>query len=298
MAAPNDLPALPARPQDAHKGVCGRVVVVGGSAHYPGAPLLAARAAFESGAGYVEVVAPGALFPALLDALPEAIHHPCGGEARQQLSAEDVPLLLDCAARADALVIGPGMGLAESDSDFLPEAIRTIQEQHPNLPMVLDADALNRLAPQQAWHHCSAQCLLTPHPGEAARLLAQQKAPPAQDRIGTVQALCAQTQATVVLKGEGTLVGQGCHEPWKNLSGNPGLATAGSGDVLSGLLGALCARGLSAYDAARLGVYLHGLAADLYAAEWGPDGLRASHLSQWLSRAMLQHLKDSTPNPS
>lgn len=298
MAAPNNLPSLPARAQDAHKGVCGRVVVVGGSAHYPGAPLLAARAAFESGAGYVEVVAPGALFPALLDALPEAIHHPCGGEARQQLCAEEIPLLLDCAARADAMVIGPGMGLAETATDFFPEAVHALHQQHPKLPLVLDADALNRLAANQSWQHCSAQCLLTPHPGEAARLLAEQEAPPASARVGTLQALCARTQATVVLKGAGTLVGQGSHEPWKNTSGNPGLATAGSGDVLSGLLGALCARGLSVYDAARLGVYLHGLAADLYAAEWGPDGLRASHLSQWLSRAMRQHLKDSTPEPS
>jgi len=295
MAAPNNLPALPARPQDAHKGVCGRVVVVGGSADYPGAPLLAARAAFESGAGYVELVAPGALFPAMLDALPEAIHHPCGDGARQQLNAEDVPLLLDCASRADAMVLGPGLGLADSATDFLPEALRVLQVEYPNLPLVLDADALNRLAPSQQWHHCSAQCILTPHPGEAARLLAQQRPSLAEDRIGTLQALCAKTQATVVLKGEGTLIGQGTHEPWTNTSGNPGLATAGSGDVLSGLLGALCARGLGVYDAARLGVYLHGLAADLYAAEWGPDGLRASHLSQWLSRAMRQHLKDTSP---
>lgn len=293
MPQPLDLPALPSRAQDAHKGVCGRVVVVGGSAAYPGAPLLAARAAFESGAGYVELVAPGALFPALLDALPEAIHHPCGDAQREQLSAADVPLLQACAARADAMVIGPGMGMASAQDDFLPSALRLLQQQHPSLPIVVDADALNRLAQVDALGDCTASCLLTPHPGEAARLLAAHAPPPATDRAATLAAMCALTAATVVLKGEGTLVGQATRAPWKNSSGNPGLATAGSGDVLAGLLGALCARGLPVYDAARLGVYLHGLAADLYAAEWGQDGLRASLLSQWLSRALRQHLNDA-----
>jgi len=308
MERPHDLPALPARPRDTHKGACGRVLIIGGSAAYPGAPLLAARAAFESGAGYVELAAPSCLFPALLDALPEAILHPSGAAAATALQREDMEVLAPSLGHADSVVLGPGLGPQPAETDWLPAWIAELQQQQPTLPLVIDADALNRLAAADALSTIGAQAILTPHPGEAARLLKLPNAAAVQaDRSAALAALCARTAATVVLKGEGTLVGQRSGSAtaesatasappmsWRNPSGNPGLATAGSGDVLAGLLGALLARGLSPWDAARLGVYLHGRAADLYAAEFGVDGLRASLLSQYLSRAMRADQQDTT----
>jgi hydroxyethylthiazole kinase-like uncharacterized protein yjeF len=294
MSAPPGLPPLPPRPADAHKGSCGRVLVVGGCQGYPGAPLLAARAAFESGAGYVELVVPGCLQAALLEALPEAILHAAGDAHTAALTAAYLPLLDEAADRAEALVLGPGLGAADGE-DWLPTWLAALAARRPDLPVVIDADALNRLAAADGMGASTAASILTPHPGEAARLLGLADAAVVQaDRADSLAALTARTAAVVVLKGAGTLVGQAGREPWTNPSGNAGLATAGSGDVLAGHLGALAARGLTPWDAARLGVYLHGAAADRFVAAHGEDGLRAGLLCAELSPTMRDYHQEAT----
>jgi NAD(P)H-hydrate epimerase len=254
-----------------------------------GAAALTATAALKSGVGYVEIICPAALLAALTEAVPAAMVHVCGEPSRAQLGAMDLNVILAVSARADAVVIGPGLGAA-SGEPWLPRLLMDLQEDYPQLPVVLDADGLNQVAASCVdLNICAPNMILTPHPGEAARLLRWESAAVVQaDRMGALAALTQACSAAVLLKGVGTLVGQAGEACWQNLSGNAGMATAGSGDVLSGHLGALLAHGIPPYQSARLGAYLHGRAGDLFAAEWGMDGLTASDLAAWISKAMRE----------
>lgn len=286
--APPDLPALPPRPDDSHKGDCGRVLVIAGNKGMAGAAALTAQAALRSGAGYVHLASPAILGPALTQAVPAAILHLMGEDQCIRLGPGFRPLLLNLAEQADAIVLGPGLGGPLPDYPWIAAFLTELQAAHPQLPIVLDADGLNHLAAsEEGLALCGPSMVLTPHPGEAARLLDWRNAGAIQaDREQAMEQFTERTEATVLLKGAGTLIGQRDRETVVNPSGNVGMATAGSGDVLSGHLGALCAAGLSPYDAARLGAYLHGHAGDLFAAEWGTDGLTASDLTLWISKAM------------
>lgn len=288
--APPDLPALPSRADDSHKGDCGRILVIAGHRGMAGAATLTAQAAFRSGAGYVHLAAPAILGPQLTQAVPEAILHLMGEDGCLRLGPGFRPLLLALAEQADAVVLGPGLGKPLPDYPWVASFLQDLQEQHPNLPIVLDADGLNHLAvSEQGLSLCGPNMLLTPHPGEAARLLHWRDAGAIQaDREQAMEQLLTSCEAAVLLKGAGTLIGQRGRETKVNPSGNVGMATAGSGDVLSGHLGALCGAGLPPYEAARLGAYLHGHAGDLFAAEWGADGLTASDLALWISKAMQE----------
>jgi NAD(P)H-hydrate epimerase len=289
------LPKLPTRAPDAHKGDCGRVLLIGGSTGMAGAVALAATAALRSGAGYVEVICPASLLAALTEAVPAAMVHGCGAPDREFLLAEDLPVMLELAIRCQAVVVGPGLGVS-SEQPWLPQLLNGLQGQQPELAVLVDADGLNRLAASDVdLAICTPQMILTPHPGEAARLLGWSSADKVQeDRIAATAALSAKTQAVVVLKGAETLVQQQGAPCWSNSSGNVGMATAGSGDVLSGHVGALLASGMEPLQAARLGVYLHGFAGDMFSAEWGSDGLTASDLAMWISKAMRCWREDPT----
>ena len=283
----HELPPLPPRPRDAHKHTMGRVLLIVGSRGMAGAAALAAEGALRGGAGYAVVLCPGAITPELTAAMPAAVLHPCGDARRERLSEEDLPELQVAAESAQAMVIGPGLGAGAEA--WLADWLRL----RPATPCVFDADALNALARigVASLAGLTPQDLITPHPGEAARLLGwgggggRVQA----DRPAALAALCAATPAAVLLKGANSLIGQRGRTAWSNASGNPGLATAGSGDVLSGLLGALLARGMSAWDAARLAAWLHGRAADLLAERIGEDALIASDLGRALGAAFLEH---------
>jgi len=283
---PDPLPALPPLADDSHKGDRGRVLLIAGSSGMAGAVALAATAALRSGAGYVEIVCPASLLASLTEAVPAAMVHVCGSSSCEQLEAAHIPIMLEYAARAQSVVIGPGLGAVPSEV-WLPQLLAELQKQLPALPLLLDADGLNHLAAAHALSTCTANMILTPHPGEAARLLDLPSSAAVQkNRSAIAQVLSEASQAVIVLKGAGTWVAQQGHPQWQNHSGNVGLATAGSGDVLSGHIGALLAGGLSPFEAARLGVYLHGTAADSFAEEWGPDGLTAMDLPLWISKEM------------
>ncbi|MBE0618201.1 MAG: NAD(P)H-hydrate dehydratase [Proteobacteria bacterium] len=270
-----------ARARDAHKGSLGHVLVLGGSPGKTGAPGLAAWAALRSGAGLATVAAPpGALDKGRLplEIMTEVLLP--GGDWHADLwpSANEV------AGRATAVVAGPGMGTGEGAAGFLA---RLLGEE--GAPAVLDADALNLIAREPAvWGGRRRAAVLTPHPGEAGRLLGIPAAAVQADRVAALAELCGHYGCPVVLKGAGTLVGAPDAPAHLVPVGNPGMATAGTGDVLAGVLGAFVARGLEIGLACRLAAYAHGLAGDLAAAESGEDGLVASDLLAALPRALVQ----------
>ncbi len=261
MKVVRSVPALPRRARDAHKGDCGTVLVIAGSRSMLGAAVLCATAALRGGAGLVRVALPTELQPLLPLAVPAA--------TTISRAANELRL---AAATADAIVIGPGLGAAPSTRALVDTVLRVRTG-----PAVLDADALNVLAPLRRPLPRGEDLVLTPHPGEAGRLLGTGGARVQSDRTGALAALCERSGAVVVLKGAGTLVGDGSR-CFTNRTGNPGMATGGSGDVLAGLLAALLAQGMTPFDAARLAVHVHGRAGDRVARRLSPAGLVATDL--------------------
>jgi len=286
------VPALPDRKKDAHKGDCGRVLIVGGCRGMAGAPCLAAQAAYRAGAGLVKVAVPESIWnivAAKLDectttGLPETRH---GAFSRQ--AAKNIQAL---AAEANVVVCGPGLSAAPDAPSVAREVVRDIERA-----LVLDADGLNafvgahlnKLSAAQK-RHGGRTLVLTPHPGEAARLLDTTTGRIQQDRRRAALELCrrAGPDAVVVLKGAGTIVAD-AKRIHVNTTGNPGMATGGTGDVLSGVIGALLGQGMNGFDAAVLGVYLHGLAGDLTAKRLGEWSLMAGDLLEDLPRAIVKH---------
>lgn len=263
---------LPLRASDSHKGSFGHVLVVAGSAGKTGAASLAGLGALVGGAGLVTVAARGDVLPLILAAAPELMGHALPGTG--PLGPDDLPALLEAAEGKDALLVGPGIPRGEETGQLLLGLRRGYAP-----PMVLDADALNALAglgplPRQAGRHL----VLTPHPGELARLLGSDVRSIQGDRIETARKTAQAWHGTVVLKGAGTVVADPDGDAAVCPTGNPGMATGGSGDVLGGLLAALLAQGLSPGDAARVAVYVHGLAGDRRAQARGRMGLLASDL--------------------
>lgn len=255
------VPRLPRRGRAAHKGDCGTVLAVAGSAGMLGAAILCATAALRGGAGLVQVALPAAL----RSLLPLA--QPCATTVLRS------PAALRVAVRgADAVVVGPGLGATAATRALVQAVLRDRA-----VPVVLDADALNVLAPLRRPFGDGAGLVLTPHPGEAARLLGTTAAAVQADRPAALRELCARSGAIVVLKGAGTLVGDG-RQCFTNRTGNPGLATGGTGDVLAGLLGALLAQGMAPFEAACLAVHVHGKAGDRMALRYSEPGLLASDL--------------------
>jgi NAD(P)H-hydrate epimerase len=255
------LERLPQRPATAHKGMYGSVLVIGGDYGMAGAAVLAAQAALRCGAGLVRVATRTEHVAALVARAPEAM--PRGVRSRQEL----LPLV----DAADVLVVGPGLGQSPWSEQLLQVAAASAK------PMVLDADGLNLLVQGQAiTERRRDNWVLTPHPGEAARLLECSTTEVQRDRFAAVRKLQKRYGGIVVLKGNGTLIAS---ESQLLLSdyGNPGMASGGMGDVLSGVIGALLAQQLPVWEAAALGVCLHGAAADIAAGD-GQRGLVASDL--------------------
>jgi len=255
------VPKLSARPRDAHKGDFGTVLVVAGSEGMLGAAILCATAALRGGAGLVRVALPAALRPLL------PLAQPCATTVLRSAVA-----VRDAVGGADAVVVGPGLGTGSATRSLVRSVLRDSV-----VPVVLDADALNVLAPLRGPLVTRGGLVLTPHPGEAARLLGTTAAAVQADRPEALRELCARSGAVVVLKGASTLVGDG-HQCYQNRTGNPGMATGGSGDVLAGLLAALLAQGLPPFAAACLAVHVHGKAGDLVADRLSERGLIASDL--------------------
>jgi NAD(P)H-hydrate epimerase len=272
--------ALPARNAAAHKGDFGHLLVAAGSRRYPGAAQLAALGGLRSGAGLVTLAAPGALAPALVPALPELMPLMLE-ESTGAFAAGAASTLAGHFRGKDALVLGPGLTITPDTVSFAREVIATAP-----LPLVVDADALTILA--EAPNPLTARTsptILTPHPGELARLLSRPVAEIERDRLGAAQEAAERFGAVVVLKGAGTLVASPGQPAAVNAGGNPGMASGGMGDLLAGLIGGFLAQGLPPLVAACLGVYLHGVAGDLV-AETRPWGFRACEVADGIPSAV------------
>jgi ADP-dependent NAD(P)H-hydrate dehydratase / NAD(P)H-hydrate epimerase len=275
-------PLFPPRPPESHKGDSGHVVVVAGSRGKAGAALLAARGAFRAGAGLVTIAAGDSIEPRFTAALPEAMTLPLpdtGGE----LSAEGAGVLLDLLARADAAAVGPGLGRGEGVVRLLA---RIVAESR--IPLLLDADALNAFEGRpERLRRRRAATVITPHAGEAGRLLGVSPRRVQQDRPEAARELARRTGAIAVLKGAGTLVAEPGGRLWWNPAGCPALATAGAGDVLSGIGAAFLAAGLDAVDAAVAAAFVHGLAGETAQGDYGTRGATAGDVAERVPSVLL-----------
>ncbi|MCL6522759.1 MAG: NAD(P)H-hydrate dehydratase [Firmicutes bacterium] len=277
---------LPARPAAAHKGLFGHVLVVGGSRGLGGAPGLAARGALRGGAGLVSVATVEEVAVAVAASLPEAMVSGFRADADGRLGPEVAAGVLELAGRADVLLVGPGLGRSEATRELLRALLSRWEGA-----LVLDADALVVVGAEEVaalrgrLPGAAARTVVTPHPGEAARFLGRSTGEVLMDPPAAARQLAQRAHAAAVLKGAHTLVATPDGRLWVNPTGNPGMATGGSGDVLAGLVAALLAQGLEAGAAARLGVYLHGLAGDLAARASDGRALAAGDLAAWLGEA-------------
>jgi ADP-dependent NAD(P)H-hydrate dehydratase len=281
MEIVRSIPRLPPRPADSHKGTFGRVFVVAGSIGMTGAAALVGRAALRAGAGLVRVATAGSALPIVAAIEPSYTTLPLPEDAAGRVSSKAINAILNAAAENDMLAIGPGLG----QSTGLQSVVEALLELE-GLRLLIDGDGLNNLSKLTGWpKKRKADLILTPHPGEMKRLwsgLFREDMP--HDRQETATRVAQTTGAVVALKGAGTVVTDGTRL-YVNTTGNPGMATAGSGDVLTGTTAALAGQGLSSFDALVLGVYVHGLAGDIAAGRLGQVSLIATDIIDALPEA-------------
>lgn len=284
---------IPRRARDSHKGTFGTVLAVAGSTYYRGAALLAAEGALRTGAGIVTLASVEPVLAAAVARTPECCLCPCIAGAEGGISPESIPRIQR--QKATVLLLGPGLGGAAQSAARAAETCTLVQTLLPAFAgsAVLDADGLNAaaqlLAAGEAFPHPAGELIVTPHPGEMARLTGLSAAQINADREETARTYAQKWNAVVVLKGSRTVVAAPDGRVRVNPTGNPGLARGGSGDVLSGMTAALLACGLPAFEAAACAVYLHGAAADRTAAVLGEYGMLPHDILPQLGRIFAEH---------
>ncbi len=277
------VPKLPARSADSHKGLFGSVLVVAGGRGMAGAAALVGASALRSGAGLVRVACPAEIQPTVASFEPSYMTYPLANDEDGLISYAKARSDLEmCLEKADVVALGPGLGQSEDLRKVVRWLVETV-----DLPMVVDADALNNLVEQDdLLANPPAPRILTPHPGEFARLTGKTTAVIQGDRESAAAefALRGAGKLVLVLKGHQTVVTDG-QKVYVNGTGNPGMATGGSGDCLTGVIAALVGQGLSPFDASALGVYAHGLAGDIARDQNGEIGLIAGDVVDSLADA-------------
>jgi NAD(P)H-hydrate epimerase len=277
------LPILAPRAADSNKGMYGTVLAVGGSYGMSGAAVLMGSAALRGGAGLVRVATPELILPIVAAANPCYTTIPLPHDDHGRLSLSALGRILAEAKEVDVVAMGPGIGRGGE----LPELVGQFVEQVP-VPLVLDADGLNAVAGQvERLRRHGAPLVITPHPGEFARLVRKDTKAVQSQRIELAAAFAQEHNCVVVLKGFGTVVTDGSRI-YRNATGNPGMSTGGTGDILTGLIAALIGQGLEPFAAAQLGVHLHGLAGDLARQELGEVAMIATDLLDYLAKAFQE----------
>jgi hydroxyethylthiazole kinase-like uncharacterized protein yjeF len=273
---------VPRREPDTHKGTYGHVLVVAGSRGKTGAAILACRAAMRTGAGLVSLAAPRSLNNIFAGSLVEVMTEPLRDNTAEEiepLSDDEWRRLLE---RKSSILFGPGIGVNDGTQNALRWLLRNLE-----MPWVIDADGLNTLVLEvQRLRHARTPPVLTPHPGEMARLTGKSSATVNADRVGNARSFALENHCHVVLKGARTVIATAEGKVFVNPTGNPGMASGGMGDVLAGILAALLGQGFSPENAMKLGVYLHGFVGDTAAAEKGQIGLIASDIIEGLPSGM------------
>ncbi len=278
------LPKLPARAHEAHKGNFGRVLVVAGSRGMAGAAALCAQAALGSGAGLVHLALPEEVYPIASSQVPCVICHPMPQTDSGALSRKALDDLDQLASQNDVVALGPGLTTEKETTDLILHLIANVEK-----PMVVDADGINMLATETAvLSKSKGPRILTPHPGEMARLAGKTAADVQSGRTDTAADFAEEYGIILVLKGANTVVTDG-KSVYVNQTGNSGMATAGSGDVLTGLTAGLRGQGLSDFEAARLAVYLHGLAGDVAKCNLTEYAMTAHDILDLLPQAFAKH---------
>ena len=279
------MPELPARAPEAHKGDFGRLLVVAGSRGMAGAATLCARAALRAGTGLVHLALPEGIYHIAASQAPCVICHPMPQTKSGTLSRKALDKLRPLAAENDVIALGPGLTTEKETTDLVLQLITDTEK-----PMVVDADGINALAADPGvLSRSKGPRILTPHPGEMARLIGKDTAEIQTARVETAADFARAHGVTLVLKGMNTVVTDGEHV-YINLTGNPGMATAGSGDVLTGLMAGLWGQGLSDFTAAQLAVYLHALAGDIAREKLTEYSMTARDMLDLLPQAFAHHV--------
>ncbi len=273
-------PILPSRSPDGHKGDYGRVLVIAGSRGMSGAAVLCGSAALRGGAGLIRIAVPRDILPIVASGNPCYMTAPLPQDDDGRFCHAAMVDMRRLADENDVIALGPGLGRSTDLDQLVADLLREIQK-----PMVVDADALNALSQNVvALKNHAGPVVITPHPGEFARLLGTTIAAVQCDRRDSAARFATENRVVVVLKGRGTILTDG-RQMYENTTGNPAMATGGTGDVLTGLIAALVGQGLAPFAAAQLGVYAHGLAGDLARDQLGIS-LIASDLLDYLPPAL------------
>jgi ADP-dependent NAD(P)H-hydrate dehydratase / NAD(P)H-hydrate epimerase len=280
----NGFITLPLRKPTLHKGSAGDVLFIAGAAGYYGAPYFSAMSFLKAGGGYTRLAAPWSMTPFLATRGSEIVFVPQVETTEGSLSLKNKGALLELAGRADMVVMGPGLSLAAETQELIRELAAEIEK-----PLLIDGDGITALADhREIIRNRPAPTILTPHPGEMSRLTGKPVPESEKKRIPILQETTSDLQALIVLKGAHSLIGTPERRVFINLSGNAGMATAGSGDVLTGTIAAMSCLGLPLEEAVRKGVFIHGFSGDLAAADKGEDGITALDILNYLPYAMKQ----------
>lgn len=284
LATPEELNRrLPQREPDTHKKECGMVFVLAGSVGMTGAAVMTSQAALRAGAGIVTLGIPQSLNNIMEEKLTEVMTYPLAETVERTLDAGAYHQVVEKLKEFDVLAMGPGLTQYESTVKLVRDLLENVK-----LPVVLDADGLNALVGQASLlKKRSAETIITPHPGELARLLGKTAIEIQEDRVGLARKAAAQWKVVCVLKGTRSVIADPSGEVFINSTGNPGMASAGTGDVLTGIISSLWAQGLKCLDAAVLGTYLHGLAGDMAVRDKTIYGLIATDLIEYLPKAIM-----------
>ena len=274
-----ELPPLRPRPAEGHKGTFGRVLVAAGSFGMSGAAALSGLGALRGGAGLVSLAVPRGIVSTVASIEPSYLTIPLPEDEQGRIAAEAVTTIESQASKMSVVAIGPGWGR----SNGLTQLAEQLYANVP-LPMVIDADALNALAERKTWSTHAGPRILTPHPGEFARMTDSSIEGVQQQRDESALRFAAEHDVVIVLKGHRTVVTDGTRLH-HNTTGNSGMATGGTGDVLTGLLSALLAQGYEPFEAAQLGAWLHGRAGDLASGVHSEPGMIASDVASSLGAA-------------
>ena len=280
--ATNDPIPIPPRSKDTHKGNYGKVLFIAGSSNYLGAPYFAALSFLKAGGGLSFLATPENVSAFIGNKGSEIVFVPQKSTASGSISLENKQQLLEFSENTDMVVIGPGLSLNEETQTLVRELSREI-----NKPLLIDGDGITAVANDLVTiQKRKAPTILTPHVGETARITKQKIDEIIKNKIDVLQSAAQELNATIVLKGAHSLIGYPDGSVFINLSGNPGMSTAGSGDVLTGTIAAMFGLGFSINDAVRMGVFMHGFAGDLAAKDKGEDGLLAGDIMDQLPAAM------------